>query len=210
MLARMKLLALTAGLSLFALNAAAVNREPFHWQWRQMDHNFYQRPIIRQMKIGNDLRVKITEDIVHSMRSDKDFFGDIGDAELFDLASNESYQWADLDGDGVPELIASGFGVDQCGGTGNCILQVFRRHGSEMELILYARAESLMIDRSGPKPLLVLYTHASAIQGDLAVYSFQKAHKANLMYHYDVTWAPFDPSKPSYRAPHLEPLPPTR
>ncbi|MGA8938299.1 MAG: hypothetical protein WB439_03960 [Acidobacteriaceae bacterium] len=206
----MKFLAIATALCVFAINTAAVDHKPFHWQWRQMDHDFYRRPIIRQMKINHDFLVEITDDIVDSMRPDKDFFGDTGDAELFDLASDESYQWADLDGDGVPELITGGFGVDQCGGTGNCILQVFRRHGSKLELILSTSAESLMIDRSGSKPLLVLYTHSSAIEGELSVYSFPRSKKATVIHHYDVTWAPFDPSKPAYHAPHLERLSLTR
>lgn len=181
----------------------SLAQSPFRWQWRKMHDDFWQRPIIRQMKVANDRRVAITDQIVKSLKSDKNSFGDVGDAELWDLASNESYEWVDLDGSGSSELITQGFGVDQCGGTGNCVLQVFRANGSKLDLILYSHAESLMIDRSGPTPLLVLYTHASAIEGNLQVYNFPKNEKAKLVRSYHVLWS--DPATGSaYKAPHLD------
>lgn len=190
--------------ALFAIAAlSSAAQTQFHWQWQKMRDDFWQGPIIRQMKVSNDQRVAITDALVGSMRADKEFFGDIDDAQLWDLASNESYEWVDLDGDGIPELITGGFGVDQCGGTGNCILQIFRPRGAKLDLLLYSRAEKLMVDRSGPIPLLVLYTHSSAMDGNLEVYSFPKNQKAKLVHSYDVQWS--DPVTGSaYKIPHLK------
>jgi hypothetical protein len=192
------LLAVNVGLT-------ALGQRQFHWQWRKMqEDHFSQRPIIRQMKASQNFRIALTEAVVRSMRADKDVFGDVPNAELWVLASNESYEWVDLDGDGIPELVTGGFGVDQCGGTGNCILQVFRRNGSKFDLILYSREEQIMIDRSGPKPLLMLYTHSSAIEGDLEVYAFPQCQKAKLVYSYDVWWGG-PAGGAAYKSPRLEP-----
>ena len=186
--------------SLFCL--AAIGQEQFHWQWQKMEvDSFWKRPIIRQMA-SDSTRQSVTDAEIKSMRADKESFGDVMDADLWDLASNESYEWADLDGDGVPELITGGDGVQQCGGTGNCILQVFRRHGSNFDLLLYSREEQIMIDRSGPKPLLVLYTHGSASEGTLNVYAFPRGGKAKLVHNYYVRWLAATGHK--YATPHLE------
>jgi hypothetical protein len=179
--------------------------KPFEWQWHKMDDDFWQRPILRQMKIKNDDRVAIIDAVAKSLKTDREDFSGLGSAELYDLVSNESYEWADLDSDGAPELITMTFGVDTCGAVGNCLLQVFRRHGTSFELILSTEAQSLMVDRSGPKPLLVLYTHESAVNGNLAVYDVPKNDKAKLVHHYGVRWARLDGT--AFSRPHLDVLP---
>ena len=196
-------------LLLSSVTTKAVEK-PFHWQWRKMDDSFWQRPILRQMKVKNDDRVAIIDAVASSLKKDDGGLRDLGDADLYDLASNESYEWADLDGDGAPELITMTFGADTCGAVGNCILQVFRRHGTKLELVLITGAQYLMVDRSGTKPLLVLYTHESATEGDIAVYSFPRRSNATFEYHYNVSWAPLDGSGSAYSQPHLDTLPLTR
>jgi len=202
----MKALSRISGVILAAclLGLSAFAQNQFHWQWQKMEEDsFWQRPIVRQIKNISTMQA-IVDAEVKSMRADKEFFGDTMDAELWDLAANESYEWVDLDGDGIPELITGGFGVDQCGGTGNCILQVFRHHGKSFELLLYSREESMMIDRSGPKPLLILYVHESLSEGNLEVYNFPRNGNAKLVHSYGVTWGDFTHA---FRNPHLEPQP---
>jgi hypothetical protein len=200
-------LRLTAACLLLITIDMGGSEAQFHWQWRKMNSNFWQGPILRQMKIKNDDRVAIVEAVAASFKLDKEVPNDIGDAQLYDIASNESYEWVDLDRDGVPELVTQAFGIDFCGAVGNCALQVFRQSGHKFDLVLRSSAESLMVDRSGTQPLLVLYTHGSASEGELTVYGFPRKGAAKPLYHYDVQWAPPNGIGVAYSHPHLTMLP---
>lgn len=185
----------------FSLSAAAQHR--FHWQWNRMEQDsFWRRPILRQMKGSDEFRIAATDAVEASLKADRFLNEDNDNLDFSTMAANESYEWADLDGDGKPELITGGFGTNQCGAVGNCILQVFRRHGSKFELILYSREEWLMIDRSGTKPKLVLYTHDSASEGELEVYEFPQKTKAKQVYSCHILWA--TPTGEAYNSPHLD------
>jgi len=179
------------------LYTSAFSAEPFHWQWQKMEtDSFWQRPVIRQIH-DDRLRQSIVDAVTDALGE----FDGVSNAELQDIAANESYEWTDLDGDGVPELITGGFGVKQCGGTGSCSLQVFRRHGSEFDLVLETTEQQIMIDRSGHKPLLVLY-NGTPIQGELEVYSFPHNSQARKVHDYTVTW--IERKSQKYAVPHLE------
>jgi hypothetical protein len=162
-------------------------QDQFHWQWKRMKE-LWRAPIIRQLRVDSTERESIVDAAVKTMRADPEFFGDLGDAELHDLVENDGYMFSDLDGDGIPELITQGYGVQECGGVGNCTLRVYRRHGARYELILNVRAQTLMVDHSGARPLLVLYTHNSAMDGNLNTYSILTGEKPTKVMSCAVNW----------------------
>jgi hypothetical protein len=175
----------TSFLLFFFVSSSASSQE-FHWRWKEMK-DLWRAPIVRQMHVSDSLRQSIVDASVKAMRADADFFGDMADVQLEVLAENEGYMFADLDGDRRPELITQGYGVDQCGGGGNCTLRVFRRRGDRYELVLNWHAESLMVDQFDGKPVLVLYTHVSAGEGTLYLYRVPHSGKAKLIRTYDVS-----------------------
>jgi hypothetical protein len=184
-LSNMKVLRLISTSFLVLLVCGIASGQEFHWQSKKMG-DLSRAPIVRQMHLPDSVRQSIVDQSVKAMRADSESFGDLADAQLWYLAENEGYMFADLDGDGRLELITQGYGVDQCGGVGNCPLRVFRRHGNRYELVLNWPAESLMVDRFDGKPVLVLYTHRAAGEGTLYLYRVPHSGKAKLLRTYDV------------------------
>jgi hypothetical protein len=81
----------------------------------------------------------------------------------------------DLNGDGIPEVIAQAFDDESCSPTGNCTFWVFMRSDNRYKLILEKEAVQTFTIR--PKRTnsfndLVLGQHGSASERDLIVYRF--------------------------------------
>jgi hypothetical protein len=81
----------------------------------------------------------------------------------------------DLNGDGIPDVIAQGTGEESCSPTGNCDFWVFMRSGSGYKLILDKGAVqtfAISSRRTNGFNDLVLGQHGSAYERDLFVYHF--------------------------------------
>ena len=118
----------------------------------------------------------------------------IGDAtlekDLLDAVKETRVKLIDLNGDGIPEVIAQASGNEFCSPTGNCEIWVFMRSGRRYRLILQGNSIQtyrICATRSGGLNDLVLGRHGSASESDLFVYRF-----ANGTYHksacYDANW----------------------
>ncbi len=96
----------------------------------------------------------------------------------------------DLNGDGIPEVIAQATGNYFCGVTGNCFLWIFSRVGDHYKVLLQAvgiQGFTVQKTRSFGFHDLVLTRHESALSSDLFFYSFSKGG-----YHekacYEASW----------------------
>jgi hypothetical protein len=122
----------------------------------------------------------------------------IGDAplgkNLVDAVKETRVKLIDLNGDGIPEVIAQASDNESCSPTGNCTIWVFARSGQGYRLILERNAIQTFAIRptrtNGFKDL-VLRQHGSAFESDLFIYRF-----ANGKYHknacYDANWVSMD------------------
>jgi hypothetical protein len=184
----------------------------FQWQWRRME-DLEKSPTqsvrtIAQLKLTAREKTSILDASLSAM-GNSPMYQYARDEELKEYVERADCRLEDLDGDGVPELIMEGQGPEECAGVGNCALRVFRKQGREYKLVLNSVAQTLMVDRSGARPLLALYTHNSATAGDLAVYSFPRSASARKVMECGVFWnnSPFagenTPGRPS-GAPSLQ------
>jgi|SRR5579862_8920633 len=156
---------------------------------------------ISQLHLTTREKESIVRRSLDLMRPDP-LYEDDSDANLRRYVEQADSRFEDLDGDGVPELMLSGQAMEECGGTGNCSLRIFRKQGEEYRLILNTRAQTLMVDRSQKKPLLVLYEHHSAMDGYLTTYSFSRSNDAKKVMQCNVNWNNWPESERN--TPHLK------
>jgi len=89
-------------------------------------------------------------------------------------AEQARVKFTDLNGDGVPEVIAQPIGVDICGAA-NCPLLVFQRTATSYRVILEKGAvQTVTVQKTRTNGYLdiVVGTHGSATEQDLFVYQF--------------------------------------
>jgi hypothetical protein len=169
----------------------------FQWQWRRME--YLEKPPTQSVRTMAQLNLTQREktsiiDASLSAMGSSPMYQYAKDEEIKEYIERADCRFEDLDGDGVPELIMEGQGAEECAGVGNCALRVFRKQGGEYKLVLNGVAQTLMVDRSGIRPLLVLYTHNSATAGDLTTYSLSRSTNAKKVMECGVFWnnSPFD------------------
>lgn len=81
----------------------------------------------------------------------------------------------DLNGDGIPEVIAQGYGEESCSPTGNCDFWVFMRSGNGYKLILETdtvQTFAIISKRTNGFNDLILRQHGSAYESVALVYRF--------------------------------------
>jgi len=90
-------------------------------------------------------------------------------------ASQTLVKFIDLNGDGVPEVIAKTVG-DACSPTGNCSVYVFQKIGTKYREILEGDAQNIRIQKTRTNGYLdvVVGMHGSATEQGLFVYQFSK------------------------------------
>jgi hypothetical protein len=95
--------------------------------------------------------------------------------KLLNYVNATRVRLVDLNGDGIPEVIAQGYGEESCSPTGNCDFWVFMRSGNGYKLILEREAVqtfAISSRRTNGFNDLVLGQHGSAYERDLIVYHF--------------------------------------
>ena len=125
--------------------------------------------------LAPDVRTALIRAISEQLRPGKK----IGEAnleeKLLKLVADVRVKIVDLNGDGVPEVIAQASDNESCSPTGNCTIWVFMRSGNGYRLILTRIAVQTFAIRptrtNGFKDL-VLGQHGSAFERGLFLYQF--------------------------------------
>jgi hypothetical protein len=110
--------------------------------------------------------------------------------KLLNDVKNTNVKLVDLNGDGIPEVIAQGSGEEYCSPTGNCDFWVFMRSGNGYKLILNKGAVqtfAISSKRTNGFNDLVLGRHGSAFEKDLFIYRFAD-RKYRLGPCYSASW----------------------
>jgi hypothetical protein len=168
---------LTCALLLFSDNALAQAnpknppRPQFHWDWHA-GQELSGKDWLENARIKKAEREAIAAAITEELKSNK---------EEFDLDTKESLREAvmktrvkmiDLDGDGVPEVVAQAFAG--CSATGNCPFWIFRKTGKHYEPLLETHGQTFTIQKHstlGYKDIVVS-VHGSATQSGLMDYRY--------------------------------------
>lgn len=160
-----------------------------------------QDSILKTKKLNGAERRRLFDYLLREWKSP-----DMGsEAELRAEVSNARVELADLDGDGVNEVIVQGSGDRDCSPTGNCSLEVLRRSGEGFEKIAGAIAQDFSITgrRTGAFSDLVLGMHGSATSSEVRLFRYRDGRYRRAAC-YVVNWQP-DPDKPQLTEPAMSP-----
>lgn len=111
--------------------------------------------------------------------------------ELESSARDTRIRLVDLNGDGVPEVIAQSMGAETCGAVGNCEFWVFKKTAAGYVSILDARSQRYSVDETQSNGYLdlTLALHDSATRQQLYLYRLQRGAYRQ-MGCYEANWRP--------------------
>jgi hypothetical protein len=119
----------------------AAPEGPEHFRWSEgTAHELDTRHTIKSAADLNAYqKAKLTDAVVRQLKSHQslnEFFVGMPEKKLHDLAADTRIELIDLNGDGMPEVIAQAQGLGPCGGTGNCIFWIFQMRPTGIVLLL--------------------------------------------------------------------------
>jgi len=159
----------------------------FRWNWRD-SQELKADESLRNAKLTNNRRKAIADAVADQIRPMMADLEIESESELQKAALDTRIRMVDLNGDGIPEVVAQG--MIGCGATGNCPFWVLRNAKQGYELILEGEAQTFTIQKSSSNGFrdIVLSRHGSYSSGDLSHFQFhQDAYEAVGCYDYDWT-----------------------
>jgi hypothetical protein len=164
---------------------------PFHWNskdWQELGGADRVSQLKSLSSVESD---RILDALVERFKPGKGEADSHNAEELRAQAAETRIKFVDLNGDGVPEVIAQASDDEFCGATGNCAFWVFMRSGPACKLILSANAiQTFTIQQTKTNGFfdLVLGMHGSATEQGLFVYQFMNGRYWRGAC-YDANWA---------------------
>jgi hypothetical protein len=145
----------------------------FQWDWKAVQELKADQSL-RNAKLPEQRKKAITDAIAAQVRPIMVDLAYDSESDFQKAALDTRIKVIDLNGDGVPEVVAQG--MIGCGATGNCPFWVFRKTKQGYELILEGEAQTFTIQKptSNGFPDIVLSRHGSYSSGDLAHYQFKE------------------------------------
>ena len=152
------------------------SRREFHWDPDRSQELDVKDKITRVKGLGESDRNALIGMIAAQLQRD---MGDEGGSSMQQwraAAAQTRIKLVDLNGDGVPEVIAQGVGDDAgCSATGNCPIWVFIKAGIAYKVVLDASSVqtfTIQPTRTNGFSDLVLGTHGSAFVEELHWYRY--------------------------------------
>ena len=168
----------------------------FRWDWKD-SQELSATQSLRGAKLTLKQRKAIASAIAGQIRPMMSEPGIVRTTTMSEIKSEEELRDAvldtrvtliDLNGDGVPEVVAQG--MVNCGVTGNCPFWIFRKAKQAYELLLEGEAQTFTIQKSNANGFhdIVLSGHGSSTSGGLALYRYRRnAYEEVGCYTYDWT-----------------------
>ena len=173
------------------LEKKSVSTE-FRWNWKSRQELSIEQSL-RKAKLPFQRKKLIASAIMEQIRPRMADLEIQSEQELEKIAFDTRVRMIDLDGDGVPEVVAQGQGMAVCGATGNCPFWVFRRVKAGYALILAGVAQTFTIQPSRTRFRdIVLSRHSSASSGEISQYQYRKGIYEDVGC-YDYDWTPWEP-----------------
>lgn len=150
--------------------AAQPSKSAFRWDYRKVERLDYRNTIKKATYLSTADRAAVINAVSAGLRDWA------ANKKIRAKAENVAVKLIDLNGDGVPEVIAQSFGFDICSPTGNCPIWVLQRAGRKYKIILGRNAIqtfTIQPTRTSGYIDLVLGMHGSATEQELFVYRFR-------------------------------------
>ena len=189
------------------------SREPYKWSWK-LSRGWPAQPSLKTAQLSRAERDAIFKASFAAFVSDKNWSQYISPGPEWRRAIWEArIKLIDLDGDGTPEVLLMGSGLESSG-DGNSSFRILKKQGTHYKVILDTIAEQVTVDtRFDPKhPIVTLYGHYSASDGDLELYRIGSDGHLHNTANYLVTWpvskgafeAPPTLERTDHRSPHFD------
>jgi hypothetical protein len=146
--------------------------EHFHWNWKG-SQELYAEQSLRKAKLAYEQRTAIASaiaDLLRPMMSDLEIKSE---GELQRAALDTRVKTIDLNGDGVPEVVAQGM-VD-CSPTGNCPFWIFRKTLRGYKLLIESYGQTFTIQSTSTNGFrdIVVSMHGSATESGLTDFRYK-------------------------------------
>jgi hypothetical protein len=164
-------LLLYSGNALAQANASNPSRHEFHWDWHAWQE-LSGKDWLENARIRKVEREAIAVAITEELKSNKEDFDLDTEENLREAVMKTRVKMIDLDGDGVPEVVAQAFAG--CSATGNCPFWIFRKTGKHYEPLLETYGQTFTIQKHSTRGYkdIVVSVHGSATQFGLTDYHY--------------------------------------
>jgi hypothetical protein len=185
-----------------------LGAESFQWDWRHSEA-LTSKQSLRHAKVTESERAAIARAIANQLKPDLGGLGGESEQEMEDNALDTPVKMVDLNGDGIPEVIAQGTIEDGgCSPTGTCRFWVFQRSDHDYSLLFSQEAiQSFTIqqNRSSGFSDIVVKMQGSATASTLTLLRYSEGtYKAAACY--DANWSvPEGDSVRELKEPRLTP-----
>src|SRR6266702_6030456 len=110
----------------------------FHWDYKQAQEIFSQQSVSNSKDLSPQERSALTSAIAAQLRPRMADLEIGSERELREIAAATRIKFIDLDGDGIPEIMAQELGLKAgCGATGNCPFWIFQRSKRGYSVLLH-------------------------------------------------------------------------
>jgi len=155
-----------------AIAALADTSDNFSWNWRDWQE-LSARESLRSSALSKQDKDAITaaiEDRLTEMMSDLEIESE---SQLRKAALDTRIKMIDLNGDGVPEVVAQG--MADCSPTGNCSLWILQRKPEGYKVLLAAFGQTFTIQQPSTNGYrdVVVSMHGSATESGLTEYRYR-------------------------------------
>ena len=155
-----------------AIAALADTSDNFSWNWRDWQE-LSARESLRSSALSKQDKDAITaaiEDRLTEMMSDLEIESE---SQLRKAALDTRIKMIDLNGDGVPEVVAQG--MADCSPTGNCSLWILQRKPEGYKVLLAAFGQTFTIQQTSTNGYrdVVVSMHGSATESGLTEYRYR-------------------------------------
>jgi len=155
-----------------AIAALADTSDNFSWNWRDWQE-LSARESLRSSALSKQDKDAITaaiEDQLTEMMSDLEIESE---SQLRKAALDTRIKMIDLNGDGVPEVVAQG--MADCSPTGNCSLWILQRKPEGYKVLLAAFGQTFTIQQTSTNGYrdVVVSMHGSATESGLTEYRYR-------------------------------------
>jgi len=161
---------LNAFLCAVVFAALGLGAESLQWDWRHAEA-LTSKQWLSHAKISSADRDAIAKALANLLLPDLGGPGGFSEQEVEQVALETPVKVIDLNGDGIPEIIAQGTPQDGgCSHTGNCRFWIFEKSGPEYRLLISVPAiQSFTIQpaRSNGFNDVVVKTYGSSTQSTL-------------------------------------------
>lgn len=169
----------------------ASSLENFHWNWKERRELRADQSVRNASLAGQDSKAiaRAIEDEIRPMMADIEVKSEIeSEAQLKKKALDTRIASIDLNGDGIPEVVAQA--TVACSADGNCPFWVFWKSKHGYDVILKGEASTFAVQASSTNGFrdIVLSTHGSYSSGSLTEYRYRDgAYKDVGCYGYEWT-----------------------